>query len=350
MPRIMKKLVALFIVPFLILLPFTSFASEEKLSPPKTEITHKPVEKVSAGERVSLAMEVEDPAGVDEVRVYFKAMAEGDYSFVQMQMQQEGASSYGGVLPAPANGTGQFEYLILVKNSENVVVKSQSYTVLIEDKDEIAAYQEKLQVYTELPEAPEVISGFSDNLAIDVIESSAKFGAVAGLYSSVSASGVSASQGGSIVASPGGLSTTAIVTGVVLGAAVVGLAAGGGGGSGGGSGSSSGSSGGSGILGAWNYNQIATTPISSVRCEWNGTATFRSDNTVFYDAPVSCTGPSPTTMNQTGSAPYSLNGNNITIGDGSQGTAIARGTVSGNTIRTTATMDGGFVWNATYTR
>ena len=54
-------------------------------------------------------------------------------------------------LPAPANGTTSFTYLILVKNSFNVVVKSQNYWVKVTPTDIITPpVAEAIKVYTEL--------------------------------------------------------------------------------------------------------------------------------------------------------------------------------------------------------
>ena len=92
-------------------------------------------------------------------------------------------------------------------------------------------------MYTELLQYPAGIEGFSDKIVIDMAESAAKLGVVAGLYSFKSAgpSRSGALPGGTVTATEGFSSSTVILASAAAVAVIgIGLAAGGGGGGGGG--------------------------------------------------------------------------------------------------------------------
>ena len=214
-----------------------------------TEIRHTPIDFFVPAKRIQLDATVTDKHAVKLVRCYFKADAQAEYVFVKMERIDK--NSYRAILPAPADNTGRIEYLFLAVNISNQVVKTQTFTVNKGGKNEdVPDWQEVsavgvIAVYTELSKAPETVSGFSDSITMDAVESSARFGMVVGgiysasaLASSGGAAGTAAAatSGGAITATGGGLSTAAIV-GITAGglAAAGGVAATAGGGGGGGS-------------------------------------------------------------------------------------------------------------------
>lgn len=226
--------------------------------------------------RIVLKAKVEDKSGVDVVRAYFKAGDVSTFAFVPMSCKKEICLA---TLPAPSKDTKTLDYAILVKNGENKVFKSQTFTATATKKgDKLPEYQSAdktntLHVKTELANAPKAITGFSDNLTVDVVESAAKFGVVAGMYSASQAgttiAGASAASGataaGTVVATTAGISTMAVVGGVV---AVAGGAAAAGGGGGGGSSSSS-----STTPTTPSTPSTPTTPTcSNITGVWSGTA------------------------------------------------------------------------------
>lgn len=270
----LKRVLAAVLTPLIMLLNcpvMTARASDLPAVKSTTEIFHKPVESVEAGKRITVYTEVSDQNVVDVVRVYFKSRDGADYSFIDMkpvvnqekglfeQFQNLGSDfkglGYSGILPAPANGSKSFEYLVLVKNTANVVVKSQTYKVAVAD-DKVGGVtgKEPIRVYSELDRAPLKLTGFSDTLTIDLVEYGGKFGVVAGLYPGLDAAGEGAVAGGTVAASSGGFTTTAAVVGSAAVVAVVGgvaaIAGGGGGGSGAGNGGGT-SSGGQQVTGTW---------------------------------------------------------------------------------------------------
>jgi archaellum component FlaF (FlaF/FlaG flagellin family) len=236
-----------FLAAFLyVLAPFSVAVAAED---PTTEVTHEALDYYVPEKRITLSAEVEDETGVDLVRCYFKNDLQAEYTFVPMQYAGDG--QYRAELPAPSSATSSLEYLFLVVNGQNVVYKTQSFTVPKDENEDMPEWQtvpgeDQLTVYSEVPQTAEVPPGFSDNVAMDVVESGARFGmVVGGLYAvdkiaaaGVTGSAASATAGGAVAATAA-VSTTAIVAGSVAAAAVVGGAAAG---AGGGSSSSSSSS------------------------------------------------------------------------------------------------------------
>ena len=228
------------------------FASPSHLSaeamPVTTEVKHKPIKYFMPGSRIALDAKVSDESGVKLVRCYFQADEQAEYVFVPMSLTND--QDYRAILPAPANYTRKIRYLFLVVNGNQQVVKTQPFLVeKAADISEPPAWQQVsesdgLSVYTELSQPPAALAGFSDSVTIDAVESSLRFGMVAGIYSaSASASAgtaagaaAAATSAGSITATAG-ISTTVILAtaaGVAAGAGAIAAASGGGGGGNGG--------------------------------------------------------------------------------------------------------------------
>ncbi len=243
--------ITLFILPFNVDM---SFAKKKGT----TKIKHTPIKYFVPGYRIKLEAEVKDKKGINLVRCYFKAAGEADYVFITMNFK--GIGKYEGILPAPNKNTGAIEYLFLAVNDKNEVVKTQTFVVKKKDKDLAPSWQvvrseeDIINVSTELARAPEELAGFTDSITMDVVESSLRFGYVAGIYSTsqMAASGgtsgtaaSSASSGTATASSAGGVSTWVWVAAGVAAAGGGAAAAGGLGGGG-----SSGGGGGSGTRGA----------------------------------------------------------------------------------------------------
>ncbi len=369
-----RKIIALLLLPMVCLLnvPLVAFAAEGSVD---TKIVHKPAKAFVSGQRIALEAEVKDPTGADVVRVYFKSVQATDYHFVAMA--NVGGNDYAGTLPAPAKGAGSIDYLILVKNGANQVVKSQTFRVDVKDSEgEAVVADDKVQVYTELAEAPQEIVGFSDNIVVDVVESAVKFGYVAGLYqgmevSSAVGAGAGATNAGTVAASTFAISTATMI-GAGLVAAGVGVAAAGGGGGGGSSSSSSTTTSNPttsvttvDIVGAWNYS--VTSP-SCPGFQENGVATWTYSTGGYglsyttansFDA-VACRYLGPVTCNDPGPypAPRPINEADFTAGLNNWSCAgITSGFVysganfiSSNSIRIDILESGAYLYNASFTR
>ena len=197
-----------------------------------TKIKHKPIKYFVSEKRIKIEAKVTDKEGVNLVRCYFRAAEQADYVFVAMNAA---GSLYEGILPAPSKDTEMLEYLFLVVNGKNQVVKTQTFTINQKDKEKVPAWQQvsaegDIHVSTELAQAPETLQGFTDSIVMDVVESSARFGTVAGgIYLASKAGGVSgaaaASTTAGTVTAGAGLSTAAIIGIGVAAAAGVGAAA-----------------------------------------------------------------------------------------------------------------------------
>ena len=209
------------------------------------------IDEVVSGKRILINAKIKDKAGIDIVRTYFKSSDVANYSFIKMNCKDINCA---GTLPAPSASTKAIDYLILVKNSDDIVYKTQTFNAKLLPKDsKTPKYQMKpsmkaINVKTELAQAPEMVEGFTDNIVLDTAESTVRYGAVAGLFSGSGAGGAGAAAtatgttSAGTVAASGAISTTTMVVGGVVAAGAVGAAAGGGGGGGSSSSSSSSSS------------------------------------------------------------------------------------------------------------
>ena len=211
--------------------PMSAFAASAS-----TKIKHEPIEYYISGKRIAVEAEITDDQGLNLVRLYFKNDLQADYLFVPMT--SSAGDIYTGILPAPDKSAKTITYLFLVVNSDNVIVKSQEFSAYFYDDDRPPAWQEvaaddQITLYSELPEMTEAPAGFTDSIAMDAVESGARFGMVAGgIYllsqssgtASATGTAASATSGGTVTAGAGGLSALAI-GGIVAGAAVVGAGA-----------------------------------------------------------------------------------------------------------------------------
>jgi hypothetical protein len=242
--KCIRNFMAMLLVPGLAILnsPVTTLAQAETAVIPSTAIVHTPLKSVPSGKRIPMSVQVKDPQGIDLVRIYFKGVDGEDYSFISLDPSPEAirtgiitSGEFSGNLPAPAKDAGWVDYLFLVKNSDQVVVTSQNFTVSVApatDGADLAA--EPLKVFSELDQLPEKIVGFADNLAYQSIEPAGRYGIVAGLSPAAGPAPADAISGGTVVAStgPGGVNNM-LLGGLALAALVGGglAMAGGGGGS-----------------------------------------------------------------------------------------------------------------------
>ncbi len=222
----------------------TPIFSQEN-NPVTTEVTHEPIDYFVPGNRIQLDAEVTDDDGIELVRCYFKAQGEADFVFVKTEKFKK--NDYRAILPSPAAYTDTIEYLFLVVNKNKQVVKTQVFQINKDDAKDVPDWQEvssvgsegDIAVYTELSKAPETVPGFSDSISLDIVESSARFGMVSGIYSasamaSTGGSATAATSAGTVTAGAGVSTTTVLAAGTAVAAAAAGTAAAASGGGGGG--------------------------------------------------------------------------------------------------------------------
>jgi hypothetical protein len=199
-----------------------------------TKIKHEPIKYFVSGKRIRIAADVTDPEGVNVVRCYFKGKEQADFVFVPMT---PGSSTYTAILPATAKNATSIEYLFLAVNNKNQVVKTQQFSVNIDASQPAPPWQDMamegpIKVSTELAQTPADLPGFSDSITMDVVESSLRFGFVAGLYSALQMAAAGWVAGGAATASSASGAATAVSAGTVTAgaglstAAIVGIAAG----------------------------------------------------------------------------------------------------------------------------
>lgn len=230
----MKHFVPLLVVVPALLTPIASAIAADT----DTSVGHKAIAHFVPEKRIRVEAKVKDPKGVNLVRAYFKSDAHADYLFVPLAKLETDPNSYAGCLPAPAASAASIEYLFLVVNGERKVVKTAppQKALARTDKDvpswQMGCGNDQLTLYKELPEIPSPSGAYADSVSMDMVESGARYGVVAGLFggessaAAVTASG--ASNAGSVAVAGTGISTT----GIIAALAVTGGVAAGGGGSG----------------------------------------------------------------------------------------------------------------------
>jgi len=333
---------------FLLLqVPATAFAASG------TKVTHDAIKFFVPEKRIRLEATVTDPKGVTLVRAYFKGTTQADYVFVPMQAQQTANDTYVATLPAMTKSNEALEYLFLVVNGANEVLKTEAFVVKAKDSKDLPSWQMvkddgPMKLFTEVPNAPPVAASFSDSISLDVVESGVRFGLVAQLYSasgSASASGAAtgASNAGMATVATAGISTATIV---VAAAAVAGAAAAGGGGGGSAAPSNSGGTNGSTsnpFAGTWTVNYLSVTcsgygtvfpgVTSSVVVPSTGTMPTTSipisgsgvTGSVQYSGSVSTSG----AINQTTTGSFTSAGVNVSLNCTDSGTLTKTGSATG---------------------
>lgn len=143
-------------------------------------ITHDPIPWFNPGARIVVSATVKHPDGVLIARCYFKEKKQADFVFIWLE--DDGHGLFRGVLPSPSQFATAIDYSILVVTGGNAVYKTETVTVPASGDSERALpiWQHvdnagPIRVSTELPEAPSELAGFSDNITMDVVESSLRF-------------------------------------------------------------------------------------------------------------------------------------------------------------------------------
>jgi len=195
------------------------------------KVKHEPPAYFVSEKRISV--EIRIMAGTSDVRLircYFRAAEQADYVFIGMNPTHKGRylhkGLYSGILPAPSKETQTIQYLFLIVDQNNQPIKTQVFTMNKQDGKDAPEWQQvisdgDIQVSTELADAPKSVPGFSDSIVMNVVESSARFGVVAGgIYSmeGSAAAGTAASttgaagSGGTVSTATGTVSTGTVAT------------------------------------------------------------------------------------------------------------------------------------------
>ena len=181
-----------------------------------TMIVHEGLKFFVPRARIIVMAKAKDTSGIKIARCYFRTAGEADFVFVSMD-SSEGNHTYRGVLPAPHGGTESVEYLFLVVNGNDRVMKTKLYIVTRGEGEEAPPWQESaagepLTISTETAASPEYIAGFSDSIIFDVSESAVRLGAVGGGYSLATESTSSTPAGSSTASTASAGSTSPVST------------------------------------------------------------------------------------------------------------------------------------------
>ena len=200
-----------------------------------TRFTHAPYSYAVPGNRITITGTINDPAGIKIARCYFKASGEADYVFVPMQKQEGTLTIYSATMPALSNNTKSIQYLLLAVNNSGQVAKTAEFVIPVTESLVVPGWQSSaigraaIRVSTELAKAPETVSGFTDDVTVDAVESTARFmvasevGVASGL--AVSAGSAAASAGTAGTAVSAAAVGTAVVAGSVATGTIMGLSA-----------------------------------------------------------------------------------------------------------------------------
>lgn len=148
---------------------------------PTTRIVHSPIETFVPGFRISVRARIEDSSDITAARCYFRARGEANFLFVDLDAAGPG-NRFAAVLPAPSVTTEAIEY-VLLSVAGSSVVRTQTFTMLRSDvarpgDAQMADTGGQISVKTELAQAPRIVPGFTDSIAVDAVESAVRFGYV----------------------------------------------------------------------------------------------------------------------------------------------------------------------------
>jgi len=121
---ISAKLIAL-VSMSLFIFPFTGNTAQGN-SDAATRFKTRPPKYFVPGNRIRLETNIKADSGLDQVRCYFRAGNQENYSPVLME--DLGGDQRQTILPAPKRETRSLEYLFLSVNSYNVVTRTQTFS------------------------------------------------------------------------------------------------------------------------------------------------------------------------------------------------------------------------------
>lgn len=181
-----------------------SVASCCLLADPSIELTPE-IESFVPGYRINVKAKIADESGISVARTYFKSGDVVNFVFLPMECEDGFCQA---TIPALSRDTKILNYAVLVKNGENEVYKTQTFTAEARDDDLLDFdYQSKdksgkIEAKTENADAPNDLNTYSDNVTITTVEESQKLGTMATTLKSASVAG--------------GATTAAIVGGVAV--------------------------------------------------------------------------------------------------------------------------------------
>jgi hypothetical protein len=142
----------------------------------QVEIWHDPPTCAVVGRPIGVAADILSPTSVQEARIYFKQHETSTFYFVPLKPEK--GTTYLGTLPPPTEQTSSLDYVLLVVDRNEQVVKSQILSAVVKQPQEClellhSSQQNNIIVYAETPISPEI--GFSgENVTWQVAEYAGK--------------------------------------------------------------------------------------------------------------------------------------------------------------------------------
>jgi hypothetical protein len=182
--------------------------------------THSAPKHVQPGKRIIISSKITDPSGLKLARCYFRADAEADYVFVPMEAGAK--NTFKAVLPAVSDNAQTVQYRLLAVNNTGQIAKTNEFSVAVKSvKGPLPKWQQAergepihvgIEVEPQEGGISQKVTGFSDNITVDLAESSLRFMLVsgAGLATGIAASsGSSGAAAGATATSAGTVGGTA---------------------------------------------------------------------------------------------------------------------------------------------
>jgi hypothetical protein len=254
----LKMITALFLA--VLLIPATLLAEtptaplsveETPAAPPAVapaQIVHDQLDYIVPAHRTVVKATVTDPAGVKLVRCYFKVSEGSAQLFVPMTQVPGSENEYQGTLPGLSGDTKSFEYRFLAVSLSGAAVKTQPFMTLVKADAVTPAWQEeqltvvkqekpakgqkkkgkkkatsadqqvdnglqKLEVAVEEDAGSKSAVGISDNISLNIIESAARYIAMASSTVTISSAAAAAATASSVAAASAAAASTAATTG-----------------------------------------------------------------------------------------------------------------------------------------
>ncbi|MDD5286084.1 MAG: hypothetical protein PHD54_09500 [Desulfuromonadaceae bacterium] len=150
-----------------------------------TSFSHDSLSHVVPGVRIRVKATISAPAGIKLARCYFKASDETDYFFVAMQKLEGTETTYTAILPALSNNAKVIQYRFLAVNNFGLLAKTDEFASPVRPgvvpEWQYTDSRETIKVSTELDQAPQTASGFTDNIKVGAVESSSWFMLLSGV-------------------------------------------------------------------------------------------------------------------------------------------------------------------------
>lgn len=148
------------------------------------EIALEQPEHFSKGYRIIIKATIKEDTGVADARVYFKSKNSKLYHFfAPMKCKGEVCE---GVIPVTQSSTKKIDYFVLYQNNSADIFKTKELNIAQKEFLALPEWQNadttRLILRSELVKTPKEVYGFNDSVKIEKVDTDAKIGLLAGVY------------------------------------------------------------------------------------------------------------------------------------------------------------------------